>query len=105
MKVLKFTVNTPLSHCDQVRKAIGDAGAGKINGYSHCSFSVRGQGRSIPSDKSRPYIGTTNKMEVIDEEKIESFCEPKKFDEVVEAIKDSHPYQEPAISFWEVEII
>lgn len=104
MKLKKFTVNTPISHCDQVRKAIGEAGAGKIGDYSYCSFSIRGVGRSLPLGGSNPHIGVVGEFEAIEEEQIESFCLPEDFKSVIAAIKKVHPYEEPAISAWDIEI-
>ena len=42
---MKIVVYVPLTHTTIVRNAIGDAGAGNIGNYSHCSFSSKGTGR------------------------------------------------------------
>ncbi len=42
MKQVKIVVFVPLTHADIVRDAMGDAGAGAIGNYSHCSFSSKG---------------------------------------------------------------
>ncbi len=39
---VKLVVFVPISHSDIVRKALGEAGAGKIGNYDFCSFSSRG---------------------------------------------------------------
>ena len=104
MKYKKFTVNTPLSHGDSVRNSIANASGGRIGNYSHCSFSVRGIGRCRPNEGSNPQYGSLDTVSCEDEEKIESFCLPEDLPSVVEAVKKSHPYEEPAISVWDIEI-
>ena len=105
MKYIYFTVNTPLSHCDLVRQAIGSAGAGIIGEYSFCSFTTKGVGRSIPTDKAKQKYGKQNILSLQNEEKIESFCVHDKLENVISAIRAVHPYEEPAIVYWEVEIV
>ncbi len=99
-----ISVNTPLGHCDSVRKALGNAGAGKISGYSHCSFSIRGVGRSIPSNETSPFLGENNRLEEIEEERIESFCEESQLQYIISAIKEVHPYEEPVITVSTIEV-
>ena len=105
MKLLKkISVNTPMKSCCLVRKAMGDAGAGKVSGYSHCSFSIKGVGRSIPGLETNPFIGSEGEYESIEEEKIESFCEASELEQIVSAIKEVHPYEEPVITVQNIEI-
>lgn len=103
-KLKKITVNTPLSHCDLIRSAIGKAGGGCISGYSYCSFSINGVGRSIPSDEAKPFIGCENKLEIIEEERIETFCSIDLMMIVIKAIKEFHPYSEPVITVSDIDI-
>lgn len=103
MDVYKTTVNTPINSCNKVRQAMGKAGAGAFGEYLHCSFSVRGVGRSIPSNKSNPTIGQVETLNHIEEEKIETFCLPDMLESVIKAIKTAHPYEEPAITAWRAE--
>ena len=103
-KFKKISVNTPFTSCDKVRKAMGDAGAGKVSGYTHCSFSIKGIGRSIPGSETNPFIGTEGEYENIEEEKIESFCEASDLKRVVSAIKEVHPYEEPVVTVQDIEV-
>lgn len=104
-KYFKLTVNVPITHADKVREAIGKIGAGKIGTYGFCSFSIRGKGRSIPLEGAHPSIGTIGKMEVIEEEKIETFCTEDILQKVIQTIKAVHPYEEPAITIYPIEIV
>lgn len=72
---VKIVVFAPESHADAVRKALGDAGAGAIGDYTHCSFSVKGVGRFTPLAGSDPAIGEVGKPEAAVEERIEVICE------------------------------
>ncbi len=105
MKYIQITVNTPLKDGDKVRKAMSDAGAGNYGNYSNCSFSTKGIGYSLPNEGANPAIGEIGKIELIEEERILTFCKEEDFPKVVEAIKSSHPYEEPLITYWPVEII
>ena len=74
MKYIQLTVNTPIKDCDKVRDAMSEAGAGKIGNYSNCSFSTKGIGYSLPHEGANPAIGEIGKVELIEEERILTFC-------------------------------
>ena len=104
MRYKKFTVNVPLSYTDKIREVIGRLGGGKIGGYEYCSFSVRGTGRCMPEKESNPNYGEKQQLCSEEEEKIESFCATEDLGSIIEAIKSVHPYEEPAISAWDIDI-
>jgi hypothetical protein len=104
MKAMKVFVTVPRTHANAVREAIGESGGGKIGNYSYCSFSVSGIGRYKPEMGSNPTIGAIGQLESVEEEKIEFVCEPDILDRVIGAIKKAHPYEEPAIDAFPVEI-
>lgn len=104
MSHLKIVISVPVTHADKVREAIGKAGGGKLGNYSFCSFSSRGVGRFLPGAGAHPAIGAIGKLESVEEERIEFVCEMGIKDKVVAAIKRAHPYEEPAIDVWPVEI-
>lgn len=47
-ETVKLVVFVPETHGDIVRKTLGEAGAGLIGDYKHCSFSTKGIGWFIP---------------------------------------------------------
>ena len=63
----KIVVFVPISHADQVREAMGNAGAGNIGNYSHCFFSSKGHGSFVPLKGSNPTIGEIGKSEKVEE--------------------------------------
>jgi hypothetical protein len=96
----KIVVFTPVDHAEKVRKALSDAGAGHIGNYDNCSFSLRGIGRFRPLKGTKPFIGTEGKTEEVEEEKIETICPVYIIESVVAAVKEAHPYEEPAIDIY-----
>ncbi len=100
MNQVKIVVFVPKSHTDIVRKAMGDAGSGKIGLYSHCSYSVDGIGRYKPLDGAHPAIGEVGKFEKVKEERIECVCERAKAKEIIAAMRKVHPYEEVAFDIY-----
>jgi len=98
---LVFTI--PSTHADAARKAIGEAGAGKLGNYSFCSFTTKGVGRFKPEAGAHPTIGEVGKMEEVDEEKIECQCDESVVDDVLAGLKKIHPYEEIAYDLWKLE--
>ena len=97
---VKIVTFVPLADADNVRKALGLAGAGIIGEYSFCSYSVIGKGRFVPSGKANPHIGTSNHDEIVDEERIEVVCSRAEAKKVITAMKQAHPYEEVAFDIY-----
>jgi hypothetical protein len=93
----------PQSHTEQVLAAIGDAGAGRIGKYSHCSFVMPGTGRFTPQDGAEPYLGRVGSPEKAAEDRIECVVEKPLLAAVVAALRAAHPYEEPAFMSWQVD--
>lgn len=100
---VKIVVFVPATHADIVRKALGDAGAGAIGDYTHCSFSVTGVGRYTPLPGADPAIGKVGKKEAVVEERIEVISERAQAKKIVDAMKAVHPYEEVAFEVYAVE--
>ena len=98
--LVKIVVFVPKTHADIVRKAMGDAGAGRIGNYSHCSYSVDGVGRYKPLEGAEPHIGEVGKFEEVMEERIECVCERSKAKEVIASVHKIHPYEEVAFDIY-----
>lgn len=100
MNQVKIVVFVPKSHTDIVRQAMGDAGAGRIGNYSHCSFSIDGVGRYQPLEGASPAIGEVGKFEEVQEERVECVCDKSKAKNVISAIRKIHPYEEVAFDIY-----
>ena len=92
----KVAVYVPVTHSEQLRQAMGDAGAGHIGAYSHCSFSVAGEGRFLPLEGTSPFIGHVGTMETVQEERVETVVPAKLLGQVLASMEKVHPYEEIA---------
>lgn len=98
--IYKVVVHVPVSHTDQVRHAIGEAGGGVIGEYTHCTFSIRGLGSYKGSETSSPHNGLAGNMEFPEEDRIETTVAKDILKSVVEVIKSVHPYEKPTIDIY-----
>ncbi len=99
-ELVKIVVFVPEENADEVRDALGEAGAGKIGEYTFCSYSIKGVGRFKPSKKANPHIGSAGKLESVDEERIEVACAKDQAAEIIKVIKKVHPYEEVVIDIY-----
>ena len=98
-----LVVYVPGTHTEKVLGAIGDAGAGRIGNYSHCSFVTSGTGRFTAHDGAAPDLGRVGAPEEVQEDRIECVVERPALPAVVAALRAAHPYEEPAFMSWRVE--
>ena len=94
---VKIIVTVPKENTVEVRNAICNEGAGVIGNYSYCSMSTKCIGTFKPNDDANPYIGENNKLEFVEEDKLEVVCSIDKVRSVISKLRDVHPYEEPAI--------
>jgi len=99
----KLVFFVPEAHCEQVKQAVFDAGAGKQGDYSHCSWQVLGQGQFMPLPDSQPFIGEKNTLEVVAEYRVETLCDDNVVGQVIRALRQAHPYEEPAYDILKIE--
>lgn len=102
-KLFKLVVYVPLSHEAAVRQAIGDAGAGHLGSYSHCSFRSSGTGAFLPLAGSSPFIGEPGKFEEVEEARLESIVPQPLLPQVISRMKSVHPYEELAYDIYPLE--
>ena len=94
---VKIVVTVPPSNVDELRQAICALGAGKIGNYSCCTTSTNCLGTFIPNENANPYIGDKQKLEFIEEVKLEVICNVNLVKEVLIKLREVHPYEEPEI--------
>lgn len=94
---VKIAVTVPAENVNKVRKAVCNAGAGVIGEYKFCTTSTKSIGTFIPTENAQPYIGEKNKLEVVEEEKLEFVCDVSIVKNVIKKLRGAHPYEEPAI--------
>jgi dinuclear metal center YbgI/SA1388 family protein len=93
---VKFVTFVPPEFTAKVREAAGNAGAGNIGEYRHCSFAARGTGSYTPSTKARPFKGETGLLSLSDEDRIEMVAPAALIQRIVAAVRTVHPYEEMA---------
>ena len=97
---VKIVTMVPVGNVDSVRNAICDSGAGIIGNYTYCTTSTKCIGTFILNKKATPYIGKNDKLEFVDEVRLEVTCDSKKTKEVVARLNSVHPYEEPSIDIY-----
>ncbi|EMY33645.1 hypothetical protein D477_013785 [Arthrobacter crystallopoietes BAB-32] len=97
-------IYVPTDSADAVRRAIGDAGAGRLGNYSHCSFSTEGTGRFTPLPGANPTIGAVNAPEEVPETRIEAIYPRSLRAAVVSAAVGAHPYETPAFMTFPIDV-
>jgi len=103
-ELVKLCVFVPRDYADQVRMAIGDAGAGATGNYSHCSFESDGIGHFLPLDDSTPFIGKIGEISSVNEIKLETIFPAKLQGPIIKAMLKNHPYEEPAYEIFPLNI-
>ncbi len=93
---LKLVTFVPETHLAAVRDAVTAAGAGVIGDYTHCSFSAPGTGTFKPGSGASPYSGSKRRVNHEPELRFETLLPSARTAEVVQALKDAHPYEEVA---------
>ena len=92
----KIIFYVPLTHAEPVKNAMFAVGAGRIGNYSCCAWQVLGEGQFIPLEGNDAYIGQKNTLTKVQEYKVEMFCDDKYIRDVIQALKTTHPYEQPA---------
>lgn len=97
IKKVKIIVTVPSENLREIRDAICNEGAGIIGNYSYCTITTKCIGTFKPSCNANPYIGERNKLEFVDEEKLEVVCDIELAKRVINKLRKIHPYEEPAV--------
>lgn len=99
----KVAVFVPYDYKDEVFNAMTSNGAGSIYGkYSSCGFIAEGAGLFTPNDEAKPFIGSANEPQIVDEVKIETVVLKKHLHKVIAAMLEAHPYEEAAYDIIEL---
>ncbi|MCL2647475.1 MAG: Nif3-like dinuclear metal center hexameric protein [Phycisphaerales bacterium] len=96
---LKLVSFVPESHIEQVADAVFAVGAGHIGQkakYTRCSFRSAGTGTFQGDESSNPAVGVAGCYEKVPEIRFETILPADLAGEVVNALRHSHPYEEPA---------
>lgn len=95
-ELIKLVVFCPKTHTYEVKNSLFSAGAGAIGNYEACSFLTEGKGTFTPMDGSNPTLGKHHTPTEVEEEKIEVLVTQHNLSQVLQAMHNSHPYEEVA---------
>ena len=99
----KLAVYVPKTHELVLRDALGEAGAGYIGNYSHCTFNTPGIGTFKPDENTNPFIGTVGQIEEVEEVKIETIVPQSILQKTIDKMLKAHPYEEVAYDIYKLE--
>jgi hypothetical protein len=98
----KLVVFVPREALDSVRDALFAAGAGRIGRYERCSWYTEGTGTFLGGEGTKPGVGQAGREERVTELRLETVYPAEQHDEVVAALREAHPYEEPAFDVYEL---
>lgn len=98
----KLVVFVPQRELDRVSQAMFTAGAGRIGKYSACSFRLPGTGTFFGEEGTNPAVGKSGRLETAEEVRLETVVPIGKVQAVISALRQSHPYEEPAFDLNEL---
>src|SRR5262249_55480203 len=100
MATHKLVVFVPPESLDRVRDALFAAGAGRIGGYERCSWYSEGTGTFLGGEGTSPTVGERGGEEHVPELRLEAVVPAAPNQEVVAALREAHPYEEPAFDIY-----
>lgn len=95
-QMLKIVVFVPKEFSEKVIEAMAHEGAGQIGNYDRCAYQVAGVGTFRPQPGAEPYLGEVGRIHKTEEDRIEMVMASSRLSAVVQALRNTHPYEEPA---------
>ena len=95
-QLMKLFTFAPVADAEKVRSAIFEAGGGNIGNYSEASFNAPGTGTFKANAKANPFVGEQGIRHEENEIKIEAIFPEYLKNNILTALKQSHPYEEVA---------
>ena len=92
----------PSESTEALLEAMFAAGAGRIGDYERCSFYTEGTGTFLGGVGTKPDVGRAGREERVAELRLETVFPADRQDEVIAALRDAHPYEEPAFDIYEL---
>lgn len=98
--LLKLVTFIPHSQADALRKVLFKAGCGHIGNYDSCSYNLEGEGTFRALEGSNPFCGNMGELHREGETRIETILPAFKKGQVIRALLNAHPYEEPAFDIY-----
>ena len=90
----------PEEALDTTREAVFAAGAGRIGDYERCSWYTEGTGTFLGGEGTSPSVGAAGREQRVMELRLETVYPEELHDQVVAALREAHPYEEPAFDVY-----
>lgn len=103
LKLFKIVVFVPEGYEQKVRDAMGEAGAGWLGNYSHCSFMTNGKGYFKPLAGTKPFIGKQGRVEEVPEYRLETIVPETLLHSTIGKMLEVHPYEEVAYDIYPLD--
>lgn len=91
-----LVTQVPAAQREAVVDALAGAGAGHLGDYARCAWTVTGTGTFEPQAGAEPAVGRVGDREEVAEDRVEMVVPSDRAAAVVAALRDAHPYEEPA---------
>ncbi|WP_345980621.1 NGG1p interacting factor NIF3 [Sulfurimonas sp. HSL3-2] len=101
----KLNFFVPAEDKERVKEALFSIGVGRYENYECCSFETLGHGQFKPVNGADPYIGELDRLEVVEEYKVEMICKDELIKKALVVLKKVHPYEEVAYEVFRMEEI
>lgn len=97
-EIIKVETYIPESHVDELRDKLNQIGALTIDDiYDNCITTTKVTSYWRPLDEANPFLGEIGVLAKEEEQKIEFCCNRDIMEQVIKAIKETHPYEKPVI--------
>ncbi len=102
--LFKVTTFVPPEFREQLLEAMFAAGAGHTGSYSHTSYYTAGVGGFLPEPGTHPFIGKEQEITLVKEDRVETIVPARLLPGVLQALRNAHPYEEPAVDVFEEQL-
>ena len=90
----------PREALEATRNAVFEAGAGRIGAYERCSWYAAGTGTFLGGEGADQALGEAGREQRVSELRVETVVPEERLADVVAALKEAHPYEEPAFDVY-----
>lgn len=98
----KLVVFVPAQALENVREALFAAGAGRIGDYERCAWYTAGTGTFLAGEDAQPTVGEVGREQRVTDYRLEIVYPSELEAEIVQALRDAHPYEEPAFDLYQL---
>lgn len=98
----KLVTFCPEDKVEELRLSLSSVGCGRIGQYEQCSFATTGTGTFIGNEGTNPTHGKAGELQRVIECKFEMVVSKNSLSLAIQALRQFHPYEEPALEVYEL---